>query len=465
MTTSHEARSPKHALEFHAAVALAAIMIAGPVAAHDGHESEDTTPREAVVELAPTASIDAVAADHDAIVLDAVDGHALYLLRGPEGIDEDAFELALELDVRIVDAEVNEETGAPGGDTQSFYFNVALEAFLDQYVFPRVGLAPAPATTRGAGVTVALLDTGLDAAHPAFADVSVQPGVDFATGMAGANDVGNAVDSDGDGLTDELVGHGTFQASLVAAVAPDASLLPIRVLDGDGLGDAFQVAKGIYYAVDQGADVVNLSLSMPTESELLERAISYANDADVVVVAAAGNLATSDPVSYPCATSHVIGVAATDENDHLSAFSSFGDHIDLCAPGTGVVGAIPGTAYGTADGTSGATALVSAAAALMLSRDAELRPEQIEEILEDTTVSIDAVNPAHAGLLGAGRLDVAAALTQVPVFGDLDESGHVGMSDLLMLLSVWGEDDDAADLNDDHSVGMADLLMLLNAWG
>ena len=121
----------------------------------------------------------------------------------------------------------------------------------------------------------------------------------------------NFVDDDGDGRVDNDYGHGTFVASLVLAVAPDARILPIRALDDEGFGSASGVASAIVWAVDQGADVVNFSIDMTVESEALKEAIDYARDRGVVIVGAAGNAALSE-LQFPARFDRVLAVGAVD---------------------------------------------------------------------------------------------------------------------------------------------------------
>jgi subtilisin family serine protease len=159
--------------------------------------------------------------------------------------------------------------------------------------------------------------------------------------------------------------------------------------------------------------VINLSLAAEEDEEgIMSHAIAFARHSGVVVVAAAGNLG-DDEQSYLAEHPAALGVAATDSADLVAPFSNFGPHIALCAPGAAVVSAIPGNAYAIWEGTSMSAALVSGAAALLAARDPGARPADIEARLQATAVNIDDLNPGHAGLLGAGRLDVAASLAHM----------------------------------------------------
>jgi serine protease len=187
-----------------------------------------------------------------------------------------------------------------------------------QWDLPRINAPTAWSQSTGTGVTVAVVDTGVDSTHPDLAG-QVLPGGDFITGTEG-----QAIDPNG---------HGTHVAGTIAAiagnnvgvagVAPDAKILPVRVLGADGGGYMSTAAQGVVYAAEHGADVINLSLSATTPTEAMTNAVAYARSKNVVVVAAAGNMrAQGSPVSYPAANDGVIAVAATDSADKAAPFSN-----------------------------------------------------------------------------------------------------------------------------------------------
>lgn len=272
----------------------------------------------------------------------------------------------------------------------------------EQWHLDQVRAPEAWSATRGAGAVVAVLDTGVDFGHP---DLSgrLLPGIDLV--------------DDGTPPDDEL-GHGTLVAGLVAAVAdnqvgvagaaPDAMILPIRVLDAEGEGESADVAEGIRYAVSQGAAVINLSLADaeggPGEGTLerlvsteVEQAIRDADVAGVVVVAAAGNDGREE-VPYRRDVPVVI-VGATDRADAVWPQSNRDDRT-VFAPGVEIVSTHTGeTGYARADGTSFATPVVSAAVAML--RTQGLDPAAVRARLVETA------RPVGAGL---GRVDLAAAV-------------------------------------------------------
>ena len=256
----------------------------------------------------------------------------------------------------------------------------------------------------GDGVTVAVVDTGVDAAHPDLAGV-VLPGTDL-------------VAPGGDGSADGN-GHGTHVAGIVAAVADNGQgvaglaqgvrILPVRVLDDSGAGWSSDIAKGIIWATDHGAAVINLSLGDHTSDQVTATAVQYAEDHDVVVVAAAGNdRQNGDPVTYPAAYPGVIGVAATDSQDAVAAFSETGSFVDLAAPGVHIASTYPPATYVYLSGTSMATPFVSAAAALLKAADPQLTPAQATSALESSAGDL---GPAgRDDDFGYGLVDPAAAL-------------------------------------------------------
>lgn len=237
----------------------------------------------------------------------------------------------------------------------------------EQWQLKTLGVAGAWRYSTGEGVTVAVVDSGVDADHEDLTG-QVVPGLDL-------------VSDSGDGRTDP-VGHGTTVAALIAGradddagvvgIAPKAKILPIRVLDKENrYDDALIVAKAVRWAVDSGAKVINLSLGGTGSSAALAAAIDYAFAKDVVVVACTGNAGSpgpSDDVWYPAREPGVIAVAGLErDGDDLWTGSITGRQTVVSAPATQLVGARPGN-YWQVQGTSFAAPMVSATAALIRSR-------------------------------------------------------------------------------------------------
>jgi subtilisin family serine protease len=253
------------------------------------------------------------------------------------------------------------------------------------------------------------VDTGVVANHPLLAGRIAPGGRDFVDGDDDPAEERNFLDDDRDGRIDEGFGHGTFVASLVLAMAPGARVLPIRALDTDAAGTASTVAQAIAWAVAQGADVVNLSAGLLVDLKMITQAVESAREAGVLVIAAAGNRASS--VDFPAMLSETEAVTATDLADRKAGFASYGSAVDLCAPGVDLLGAHPLGPQGTArwSGTSFSTALVSGAFALLRERHPSFTAQELLQRLESTAVPVDSMNPAFQGGLGEGRIDVDAA--------------------------------------------------------
>jgi subtilisin family serine protease len=189
-------------------------------------------------------------------------------------------------------------------------------------------------------------------------------------------------------------GHGTHVAGTIAAetnngvgvagVMWQAQILPLKVLNSRGSGSSGDVASAIRYAADQGADVINMSLGSSSCSQTIADAVNYAYfDKGVVIVAAAGNNGGS--IGYPAKHPPVIAVGATDHNDHKAYFSSFGDDLDVVAPGVTVFSTVPNNGYDAFSGTSMASPHVAGVAGLLLAQRPDLSNGQVREILRQST--------------------------------------------------------------------------------
>lgn len=275
-------------------------------------------------------------------------------------------------------------------------------------------------TTKGTGATVAVLDTGVDDQHPDLKG-QVLPGKDLIGFGAERGDRPWARHGTAMAGIVAASGHGADDSSGVMGVAPKARILPVRVIleDGDpqrakarsSRGGA--LAKGIRWAADHGADVINLSLGDDSASAHPEpaedAAVQYALRKGSVVVASAGNGGDKgDRVSYPAAYPGVIAVTAVDRYGNRAAFSTRRWYATVAAPGVDVVIADPDKRYYEGWGTSAAAAFVSGAAALVRSAHPDLSPRQVRQVLEQTARSRP--SGGHSDELGAGVVDAAAAL-------------------------------------------------------
>ncbi|MFB9463184.1 type VII secretion-associated serine protease mycosin [Streptomyces cinereospinus] len=275
-------------------------------------------------------------------------------------------------------------------------------------------------TTEGAGITVAVLDTGVDGDHPDLAG-NVLPAKDMIGFGAGRGD--RAWARHGTAMAGIIAGHGhgAGNADGVLGIAPQARILPVRVIleDGDPAraearrtrGNA--LADGIRWAADQGADVINLSLGDDSASAHPEpaedEAVQYALKKGSVVVASAGNGGEKgDHISYPAAYPGVIAATAVDRYGTRASFSTRRWYATVSAPGVDVVIADPDRKYYEGWGTSAAAAFVSGAAALVRAAHPGLTPAQVKRLLEDT--ARDAPAGGRDDSRGFGFVDPAAAV-------------------------------------------------------
>ncbi|KOG53442.1 serine protease [Streptomyces griseoflavus] len=277
-------------------------------------------------------------------------------------------------------------------------------------------------TTKGEGITVAVLDTGVDASHP---DLQGQVLPDNDLVGFGASPGDKAWAEHGTAMSGIIAGHGhgTDRADGVIGVAPEAKILPVRVILEDSDPErkraraerAGALADGIRWATDHGADVINLSLGDDSSSAHPEpredAAIQYALGKGVPVIASAGNGGKDgDHVSYPAAYPGVIAVTAVDQWGSRANFSTRRWYATVCAPGVGVVIANPDRKYYEGWGTSAASAFVSGAVALIRAAHPDLSPAQIKQLLTDTAQ--DAPEGGRNDELGAGMVDPAAAIKE-----------------------------------------------------
>jgi type VII secretion-associated serine protease mycosin len=295
----------------------------------------------------------------------------------------------------------------------------------EQWVLDAVSAEQAWRVTRGKGVTVAVLDTGVDASHPDLAG-AVTTGPDFIHSVAP-----HPGRVHGTWMSSLIAGHGHGGDAGMIGIAPQAHVLSVRTIsDPDEPGyktfrekPEYQrsLPKAIRYAADHGADVINMSLGGPNASMQERAAVAYAISKGVTVVASAGNDGDSKSpkkvdkdglvrLSYPAAFPGVIGVAAVGRGGTAAKFSDRNSSVMVAAPGAGVVGAGPGNSYWVGEGTSQAGAIVSGVAALVKARYPAMSPAFVAQ-----AISASARNRPAAGYderVGFGEVDAAAALNE-----------------------------------------------------
>jgi subtilisin family serine protease len=193
-------------------------------------------------------------------------------------------------------------------------------------------------------------------------------------------------------------------------VAPEARLLAGRVLDSDGRGDMLSVASGIYWAMEKGARVINLSLGSLSQSDMVQAALEDAENAGVVCVAAAGNWGTEYPREFPARSSHVLAVAAVDEDRQPAPFSSYGTHIAVSAPGVALRSAYVGGGYVLWSGTSMSAPLVSGSAATLIALHPSWGKGEVRKRLSETSDPLHPDAGALAAKFGSGVVNAGSAL-------------------------------------------------------
>jgi len=279
---------------------------------------------------------------------------------------------------------------------------------------------------------VAVIDTGIDPGHPVLQSILV-PGYDFTRNIAGSaselTDVNQSPTSTGASpamvnqssaaILDpasafnlyqqpqyQAFGHGTMVSGIIHLVAPTAQIMPLKAFNVDGTGYLSDILRAIYFAVQNGARVINMSFSFSTYSYEMATALKFANRHRVISVASAGNDG-KEVIVYPASLSSVMGVASTANDDTRSAFSNYGeDLVWVAAPGEGIVTTYPFGTFGAGWGTSFSAPFVSGAAALLLNISSNFNESSAERSL------------AHALWitpdLGNGRVDLYQAVAAGP---------------------------------------------------
>lgn len=389
-----------------------------------------------VVKLAPAVAVEQINGEYGTGMIRPLPlGEQIYLLDNM-GQAAESLTAALAADERILYAEINQIGEAPEANSRDIYawpnedetrlaestedprllYNWELDNsdfahYINQKAAHEIKLTQSRSVNWGSGVTVAILDTGIDLDHPMLVDHISAAQYDFVDGDTVAEDEFNGVDDDGDGYVDEVAGHGTHVAGLVLLTGPQVEILPLRVLDSDGRGDVFRLAEAILYAAANGADVINLSLGTAQNSLLLEDVIADVTAQGVLVIAAAGNL-NSDVPQYPAAQDCALAVTAL-AGKQRAEYANYGGWVDVAAPGNRLNSTYPNSGVAWWDGTSMAAPLVAGQAAVLRSVNPALSPAEIAQLITGTATSVNKNNSGFDGLLGSGRINVDLALDYI----------------------------------------------------
>jgi len=386
-----------------------------------------------IVQVSPGGNIASIASTLNATVIDSIPGTNIYLLNVPigpllnpgtlqslgtalSGIDWVDLNTGVTLPSFAVYGIV---TVPPTAAADWYKYQPAWQLIEAQQALPY---------STGRGIVIADINSQVDFSHPALRG-HLTSGYDFvATRPAGSAVLNQSeagfldqseagfLDQSEAGFLDQseagfldttgllvnpAYSHGTLCAGVLAAISPDSMIMPLRAFDDLGQSDLFTITKAIRYAVQHGAQVINMSFGVRFSSNSLRSAIQYAQQNNVLLAASAGNRNTSAP-QYPAAQSGVMATAATDLLDKKAAFSNYGPYIFVDAPGVNIISAYPGGLYGIVSGTSFSAPAVAATAALVRS----LRATGVANSIAAGAVNIDSNNPSYDNQLGYGRIDV-----------------------------------------------------------
>ena len=371
----------------------------------DGGSTSTADPQVAgqlILRLQNAVDLSSIATQYnlDPAPLDQLAIAPLYLMRITDGTSPDAKAVSLSSDSRVAYAEPNVvgSTAEDQGDS-SWASGGGASTYLGQWAPTVIRLPQAFTITRGANVNIAVLDTGVDATHPALS-AHLVAGYDFVDNDSNPSEIGTPG-------VNIAYGHGTFITGLVVLAAPDAHIIPVRVLDPNGVSDMWRLSKAMVWAASNGADIINLSLGTHTRTHVTDDLIAglSSNGRGVVVVAAAGNAASNQP-QFPAGEggSRVLSVGASTPTDALANFSDYGSWVRVLAPGVSMWSTVPGGQYASWSGTSMSTALASGEAALVRAAYPTLSAQDVISRIANTSTKVSGAVPL--------RINAGAALGQ-----------------------------------------------------
>jgi Subtilase family len=389
-------------------------------------------------------------------VVGSLDGNAnqLFLVRPAQGLVPQLLADVLQLVAGILDAEPDQVLVIPPNNSNqatastapqglwdtipvNYYGNTVTDGYVNQPAAQIIRVAHAHKVfgVSGSGI-VADIDTGVDPNHPALQGVLL-PGYDFTRSQPGGSELTDVSLSSPppcltcaaayvnqhtaamldqhtaamlDGSQYAAFGHGTMVMGVIHLVAPTAKLLPLKAFSANGSGSLSNILAAIYYAVQNQANVINMSFDLTASSAELTSAINYANSHKVICVASSGNDGKQEMV-YPAGMQYVMGVASTNDQDQRSTFSNYGNQIVwVAAPGEAVITTYPFATYAAGWGTSFSSPMVAGTTSLVVNMQPSFNENQAAWTI------------AHAKFIGLnmgnGRLDVYGALSSLnPILG------------------------------------------------
>lgn len=407
-------------------------------------------PDEVVLQLRPGQELEPVRVANNLTLIAQFGARPIFRLRVNGADTVDAAVARLQADTtRVMFAEPNLQGQSPESRRCSVWSIGEPSVYTSQWAPDALRLDGAQALSQGTGVRVAVLDTGIDLVHPVFTG-RLLPGYDFVDDDATPAESGDRNDAG--------FGHGTHVAGLVLLAAPQAQIMPLRVLDQMGQGNAWVLAEALAWAVDpdgdpatdDGAHVVNFSLGTLRQTKLLEIAVRIAScDLDdddgendladtrfdddrgrcagrrgAVVFAAAGNSGSGSEVLYPAAEASLVpilgarSVTASTEARRLASFANFGSWVQIASPGEGITSTVPGGGYGVWSGTSMASPLAAGVAALVMAGGTGPDPQVYTGLRswapEDLALRLGNRTAALCGTTPLRQIDAQAAVTDTP---------------------------------------------------
>lgn len=334
---------------------------------------------------------------------------ALYSV--PAGMDVHTVQAQLLNDPKVLWAEDNEITensendrnfaidqGRVGGKIASLYGSEAVNV-ANPGLYEQLGYQKTPFLAFDRTVKIAVLDTGLSTSHN-WLWKRVDSSYNALSVMSQrSSDFPAHLDTNGNGIYDEAVGHGTMVSSLIASFAPYAKLVNIKVSDSDGVSTAWALVKGLTFAAARDCELVNMSLGSLNNILAMSEMLDWADSMGMTVVAAAGNDGMNE-ARYPARATKVIAVTGVDNDDIKCDFSNWDRKIDFCAPAKDIIGAYWNGGMAQWSGTSFSAPLVTGFLADALRSSSRMTPDELESWIQDRGVNVDSLNPLYARELG-----------------------------------------------------------------